>query len=55
METAEVLSHDRVFDGKVFDVDRDVVHMPNGRDVTRLRRPASGRLEGECLHDLAWL
>ena len=34
METAEVLSHDRVFDGKVFDVDRDVVHMPNGRDVT---------------------
>jgi ADP-ribose pyrophosphatase len=23
-----------VFDGKVFDVDRDVVRMPNGRDVT---------------------
>jgi ADP-ribose pyrophosphatase len=30
----EVLSHDRVFDGKVFDVDRDRVRMPNGRTVT---------------------
>ena len=34
MENAEVLSHERVFDGKVFNVDRDVVRMPNGRDVT---------------------
>ena len=30
----EVLSHERVFDGKVFDVDRDRVRMPNGRTVT---------------------
>jgi ADP-ribose diphosphatase len=30
----KVLSHDRVFDGKVFDVDRDRIRMPNGRDVT---------------------
>jgi ADP-ribose pyrophosphatase len=32
--SAEALSSQRVFDGKVFDVDRDVVRMPNGRDVT---------------------
>ena len=32
--TAEQLSHDRVFDGKVFDVERDRVRMPNGREVT---------------------
>jgi ADP-ribose pyrophosphatase len=31
---AEVLSHNRVFDGVVFDVDRDRVRMPNGRTVT---------------------
>jgi ADP-ribose pyrophosphatase len=31
---SEVLSHDRVFDGRVFDVDRDRVRMPNGRTVT---------------------
>jgi ADP-ribose pyrophosphatase len=30
----ERLSHERVYDGKVFDVDRDGVRMPNGRDVT---------------------
>ena len=28
------LSSERVFDGKVFDVDRDRVRMPNGREVT---------------------
>jgi 8-oxo-dGTP pyrophosphatase MutT (NUDIX family) len=31
---AEVLSTERVFEGSVFDVDRDRVRMPNGRDVT---------------------
>jgi ADP-ribose pyrophosphatase len=30
----ERLSHERVYDGKVFDVDRDKVRMPNGREVT---------------------
>ena len=30
----EILSHERVFDGKVFAVDRDSVRMPNGRPVT---------------------
>jgi ADP-ribose pyrophosphatase len=30
----ERLATERVFDGKVFDVDRDRVRMPNGRDVT---------------------
>ncbi len=30
----EVLSHERMFDGKVFDVERDRVRMPNGREVT---------------------
>jgi ADP-ribose pyrophosphatase len=34
MPTAEVLSHERIFGGKVFDVDRDRVRMPNGREVT---------------------
>jgi 8-oxo-dGTP pyrophosphatase MutT (NUDIX family) len=29
-----VLSTERVFDGKVFEIDRDRVRMPNGRDVT---------------------
>jgi ADP-ribose pyrophosphatase len=33
MSSAERLSHQRVFDGKVFDVDRDRVRMPNGREV----------------------
>ena len=30
----ERLSHQRMFDGKVFAVDRDQVRMPNGREVT---------------------
>jgi ADP-ribose pyrophosphatase len=33
MPDPERLSHERVFDGKVFDVDRDRVRMPNGREV----------------------
>jgi ADP-ribose pyrophosphatase len=34
MPDPERLSHERVFDGKVFDVDHDRVRMPNGREVT---------------------
>ncbi len=34
MSQADRLSHARVFDGKVFGVDRDRVRMPNGREVT---------------------
>ena len=34
MSDTERLSHERVYDGKVFDVDRDRVRMPNGREVT---------------------
>jgi ADP-ribose diphosphatase len=34
MTEPEVLSHERVYDGTVFDVDRDRVRMPNGREVT---------------------
>ncbi len=34
MTIAETLSTERIFDGKVFDVDRDQVRMPNGREVT---------------------
>jgi ADP-ribose pyrophosphatase len=34
MSQAERLSHARVYDGRVFDVDRDKVRMPNGREVT---------------------
>jgi ADP-ribose pyrophosphatase len=30
----ERLTHQRVYDGKVFDVDRDRVRLPNGREVT---------------------
>ena len=33
MSDPERLSTERVFDGKVFDVDRDRVRMPNGREV----------------------
>ena len=33
MKLAERLSTERVFDGKVFDVDRDRVRMPSGREV----------------------
>jgi len=43
MLQAELLSHERLFTGKVFDVDRDRVRMPNGRDVTVdvVRHPSS--------------
>lgn len=34
MPDIEVLSHERVFDGKVFGIDRDRVRMTNGREVT---------------------
>jgi 8-oxo-dGTP pyrophosphatase MutT (NUDIX family) len=34
MSDVEQLSHERVYDGNVFDVDRDKVRMPNGREVT---------------------
>jgi ADP-ribose pyrophosphatase len=34
MSEPECLSHERVYDGSVFDVDRDRVRMPNGREVT---------------------
>jgi len=34
MDNPNRLAHERVFDGKVFDVDRDRVLMPNGREVT---------------------
>jgi len=34
MSEPECLAHERIFDGKVFDVDRDRVRMPNGREVT---------------------
>lgn len=34
MSDPERLSHERIFDGTVFDVDRDLVRMPNGREVT---------------------
>lgn len=34
MTDPEVLAHERVFDGKVFDIYRDRVRMPNGREVT---------------------
>lgn len=33
MSNAERLSTERMFDGRVFDVDRDRVRMPNGREV----------------------
>ena len=43
MNDPERLSTERIFDGKVFDVDRDRVRMPNGRDVTVdvIRHPPS--------------
>ena len=34
MSDVEQLHHERVYDGQVFDVDRDTVRMPNGREVT---------------------
>jgi ADP-ribose pyrophosphatase len=41
--SATVLGHERMLDGKVFDVDRDRVRMPNGREVTVdvIRHPSS--------------
>ena len=40
---AERLKHERVFDGRVFAVDRDVVRLPNGREATLdvVRHPRS--------------
>ena len=34
MSDPERLSHERVYHGTVFDIDRDRVRMPNGREVT---------------------
>jgi ADP-ribose pyrophosphatase len=33
MTEPAVISHERIFDGKVFAIDRDRVRMPNGREV----------------------
>ena len=43
MPSAETLGTDKVFKGKVFDVERDRVRMPNGREVTLdvVRHPRS--------------
>lgn len=43
MQSSERLTHERVYDGKVFAVDRDRVRMPNGREVTLdvVRHPKS--------------
>ena len=43
MPDPDRLDHQRLFDGKVFDVDRDRVRMPNGREVTLdvVRHPRS--------------
>lgn len=43
MADHETLEHERVYEGKVFDIDRDRVRMPNGREVTvdLVRHPAS--------------
>ncbi len=43
MISPQTLSTERVFDGKVFDVHRDRVRMPNGREVTLdvVRHPRS--------------
>jgi ADP-ribose pyrophosphatase len=43
MNDPERLSTERIFDGKVFDVDRDRVRMPNAREVTVdvIRHPPS--------------
>ncbi len=34
MSESEILQSERIFDGKVFDVQRDRVRLPNGREVT---------------------
>jgi ADP-ribose pyrophosphatase len=41
--TADRLSHTRVYDGKIFDVEQDRVRLPNGREVALdvVRHPAS--------------
>lgn len=43
MSESEILQSERVFDGKVFDVQRDRVRLPNGREVTLdvVRHPRS--------------
>ena len=43
MADPDRLDHRRIFDGKVFDVDRDTVRMPNGREVAVdiIRHPPS--------------
>jgi ADP-ribose pyrophosphatase len=43
MADHETLQHERVYEGKVFDLDRDRVRMPNGREVTvdLVRHPPS--------------
>jgi ADP-ribose pyrophosphatase len=43
MSDPERLSTTRIFDGKVFDVDRDTARMPNGRELTIdvIRHPPS--------------
>jgi ADP-ribose pyrophosphatase len=43
MSSAEVLSTERIFAGKVFDIDRERVRLPNGREVTLdlVRHPRS--------------
>jgi ADP-ribose pyrophosphatase len=43
MADPERLDHRQIFDGKVFDVDRDTVRMPNGREVAVdiIRHPPS--------------
>ncbi|MGH8636069.1 MAG: NUDIX hydrolase [Burkholderiales bacterium] len=43
MRDPERLTHQRVFGGKVFDVDRDTARMPNGREVAVdvIRHPPS--------------
>jgi ADP-ribose pyrophosphatase len=43
MRDPERLTHQRLFEGKVFDVDCDTVHMPSGRKVTVdvIRHPPS--------------
>jgi ADP-ribose pyrophosphatase len=43
MTDPERLTHQRLFDGKVFDLDRDTVRMANGREVTVdvIRHPPS--------------
>jgi ADP-ribose pyrophosphatase len=43
MDTVEVLSHEQLLEGRVFDVDRDVVRMPNKREIVVdvIRHPRS--------------